>query len=354
MRNKIFSLLAPLCAVPFCLSQADAAVAIGAPSLIDVADGKLTFGDVAFSAPTSRGNDGIAAEGNWTHADFPTSATPYPGEAVNAPNPYWEVDLSGNFDLQSVVITDRIGTCCDPNRLNGSTVTFYGAGGSTIGTAPISIADGTFGSIITLDNGGAGYAGVERIRIDGTNQYFQFSEIDALSLVAAPINWALGTTVGYFNGGGAPVNTYPGQPAANVTDGILSSIVHSNDQSADGYYAQVDLGQEIMIDNISLTGRTDGCCPERLENYTLEFRDAAGNLVHTMSNAGQTTSSQIFDVIGDFGGNGPAAQFVRVINSGNNPYGPQIGELEVFGVIPEPSSSLLILASSLFLLRRRR
>ena len=78
MRNKIFSLIAPLCAAPFCLSQADAAVAIGPPSLIDVADGKPTFGDVAFGAPTSRGNDGIAADGNWTHADFPTSATPYP------------------------------------------------------------------------------------------------------------------------------------------------------------------------------------------------------------------------------------------------------------------------------------
>lgn len=109
----------------------------------------------------------LQRKGIGPHADFPSSATPYPGEAGNAPNPYWEVDLSGNFDLQSVVITDRIGTCCDPNRLNGSTVTFYGAGGSTIGTAPISIADGTFGSIITLDNGGAGYAGVERIRIDG-------------------------------------------------------------------------------------------------------------------------------------------------------------------------------------------
>ena len=123
---------------------------------------------------------------------------------------------------------------------------------------------------------------------------------------------------------------------------------------ADGYYAQVDLGQEIMIDNITLTGRTDGCCPERLENYTIEFLDAGGALIHTMTNAGQTTTGQNFDVIGSYGGNGPAAQFVRVINSGNNPYGPQIGEIEVFGVIPEPSSSLLAIASAALLLRRRR
>ena len=188
----------------------------------------------------------------------------------------------------------------------------------------------------------------------GLAQYFQFSEFDAFATLASPINWALGAPVGYFNGGGRQsLPIWASLPAMSLM-GFSPTSCTANDQVADGYYAQVDLGQEIMIDNISLTGRTDGCCPERLENYTLEFRDAAGNLVHTMGNAGQTTTSQIFDVIGDFGGNGPATQFIRVVNSGNNPYGPQIAELQVFGVIPEPSSSLLLLTAASFLLRRRR
>lgn len=365
MKTKTFPNLTPLIATSLLtaaltLPEADAAVAMSPATtgIFDIADGKPTFGDVAFSAPTSRGNDGIdgaANAGNWTHADYPTSATPYPGQAGVAPNPYWEVDLQGSFNLTSFVVSDRAG-CCPDNRLNGSTVTLFGAGGSTVASQVLTVAPNDFGTVMSFDNGGAGFAGVERVRIDGVGQYFQFSEFDAFSMVTlpgAPINWALGTGAGYFDGAGNSVATWGGLPASNINDGVPSTISHALDIAAGGFYAQVDLGQEIMIDNISLTGRI-GCCPDRLENYTVEFRDANGVLVHTMTNAGQTTTAQIFDVIGSFGGNGPSAQFVRVVNTGNNQYGPQIGEIEVFGVIPEPSSTLLALAGSALLLRRRR
>ena len=112
MKNKLITFLAPIGAAALCLSDTQAAVAMGS-TLVDVAAGKPTFGDVAFNSPTSRGNDGISGGTNYTHADYPTSATPYPGGAVNAPNPYWEVDLSGSYNLESVVITDRA-NCCDP------------------------------------------------------------------------------------------------------------------------------------------------------------------------------------------------------------------------------------------------
>ena len=343
-------------------SVASGAIAMSAPSSQNVALGKPTFGDTAFNAPTSRGNDGIdgfANAGNWTHANYPTSATPYPGEAINAPNPFWEVDLQGSYQLDSFVVTDR-GACCDPSRLNGSIVTLFGAGGSVVGTQTLSAAAGGANSS-SFDNSGVGFSGVERVRIDGVNggapiQYFQFSEFEALSTIQTPVNWALGAGVQYYNGSGAPVGTWAGLPASHVTDGILNNHTHALDQFAAGYYADIDLGQEILIDSLDLTGRTDGCCPDRLEDFTIEFLDASGALVHSMSQSGQVTDTINIDVIGSFGGNGPLAKTVRVVNSNGGDYGPQLGELQVYGVtpVPEPSGALLSLLGLAFLVRRQR
>ncbi|MGC6459299.1 MAG: discoidin domain-containing protein [Akkermansiaceae bacterium] len=336
------------------------AIAMGSPTMVNVALNRPTFGDVAFGAPTSRGNDGIdgfADNGNWTHADYPNSGVPYPQGGPVAPNPYWEVDLEGTYDLDNFVVTDRVG-CCDPSRLDGSTVTLFGAGNAIVGTATLSVAGGG-GDVITLNNGGAGWAGVQRVRIDGTSggapiQYFQFSEFQAFSMVATPINWASGGTAQFFDAGGSPAAPWNTFPANNVIDGNLTSISHPLDQFSAGYFLEVDLGQEIFVDSLDLTGRV-GCCADRLEDFTIEFLDGDGNVVHTMNEAGQTTVTENIDVIGSFGGNGPQTQTIRITNSNGAQYGPQVAELQVYGVaIPEPSSILLSLTGVLFLVRRRR
>ena len=344
-------------------SVASGAIAMSTPSEQNVAFGKPTFGDTAFSAPTSRGNDGIDGfdnSGNWTHADYPTSATPYPGEATNAPNPYWEVDLQGSYQLDRFVVTDRVG-CCTGSRLDGSIVTLYGAGGSVVGTQTLTAAAGG-GDVLSFDNAGLGFSGVERVRIDGSNggtpiQYFQFSEFEAFATIQTPINWALGGGVQYYDASGTPVGSWPSLPASNVTDGNPNSLSHPNNPTPHaGFYVDVDLGQEILIDSLDLTGRLDGCCPDRLEGYTIEFRDASGALVHSMAHPGQTAATENIDVIGSYGGDGPLAQIVRVVNTSGNDYGPQIGELEVYGVtpVPEPSGALLAFIGSALVLRRRR
>jgi hypothetical protein len=308
---------------------------------VDVADFKPTSGDVAFGFPTSNGNDGNVSTFN--HAD---NTNPAPN------NPYWEVDLQGAFNLTQIVVTDRAG-CCSPNRLNGSTISLIGAGGALLGTESIGgIVDGTFGSVFSFNNGGVGYSGVERVRIDGSQQYFQFAEFDAFSL--QPKNWALGAVAGHYNAGGSLVASWPSLPAGNITDGNFNSISHPQDQASSGYYAQIDLGQSIYIDSITMTGRLDGCCPERLEGYQLQFLDAAGGLLHTMNHPGSTTPTETIDVIGSFGGLGPQARFVRVVNANGANYGPQIGELQVFGVVPEPSATILLGLGLCGLLRRRR
>ena len=355
MKISAFPLLGVLSVTAISISDAGAIVALGPAVPTNVALNKPTFGDVAFGAPTARGNDGITGAtqpGNWTHADYPTSATPYPGEVGNAPNAYWEVDLQGSFTIDQMIVSDRA-DCCTPNRLNGATITLFDAGGGIVGTESIAgLPDSNPGAATTADFSTT-YANVARVRIDSPQQFFQFSEFEAIANVAQPINWALGASAGYFNSVDAAVDSWGGLPATNITDGVPSSISHPLDMNSAGYYAQVDLGQEVNIDNIALTGRI-GCCPERLENYTIEFRDGLGGLVHTITHPGQTTTTETIDVIGSFGGNGPLAQFVRVINTNGDNYGPQIGELEVFGYVPEPSSSLLALAGLSLLFRRRR
>lgn len=361
LRHALIPLLIGSTLLP--VAPAFAAVAV-APVYTDVADGKPTFGDTAFGAPTSRGNDGVASPDNWTHADYPTSATPYPGEGANAPNPYWEVDLQGSHDLDNIVITDRIG-CCDPSRLDGSIVTLFNGSGGIIGTEMIAGIAGTTGSRLTFDNGGGGYTGVARVRIDGVNggapiQYFQFSEFDAnvFEGATAPINFAAGAPVSLMDASGVPAATWPGFPAANITDGVLSSITHPQPQAATGFYFEIDLGQEILVDNFDITGRgfRDACCPERLEDWRVEFLDGDGMTTFSYDHTGQTVMTDNIDVIGMTGGFGPAAQFVRVINANGADYGPQIGEFALYGVpVPEPGvAGLAAMAACAAAWRRRR
>lgn len=307
---------------------------------LNIAQGKPTFGDTSFGAPTGRGNDGIDGvenTANWTHADYPTSAIPYPGEVDVAPNPYWQVDLGESFDLTRLQLVDRVG-CCDPNRLNGSTITLFDGLGEVIG-APIEV-DGFPASsqvadaVLDFDNEGAGWVGVASIRIDGleTNQYFQFSEFRAFSMQPEPPkNHALGAAVGFFNAEGVAVGAWGSLPEANVTDGAKGTLSHPLDQISPDYYLEVDLGEAVIAGNIAITGRLDDCCPERLEDAKLELLDAGKNVVFTHVMAGQVTDTQVFEVPG-----GIAAQFVRITNANGADYGPQVGEVEVFGLAGDP------------------
>ena len=66
MKTSQFSILTLAAGAGFLLAphHSQAAVAFGPPSIENVALNKPTFGDVAFGAPTSRGNDGITGAAN--------------------------------------------------------------------------------------------------------------------------------------------------------------------------------------------------------------------------------------------------------------------------------------------------
>lgn len=306
--------------------------------LENVALNKPAFGDTSYGAPPSRGNDGIANDaGNWTHADYPTSNIPYPGEVDLAPNPYWEVDLEGTFDLDIIRITDRVG-CCDPNRLEGSVVTLFDAAGEIVATETVEGLEGTTGQVVVFDNGGAGYDGVARIRVDGVDpfgfpiQYFQFGELEAGRITGTeliPKNWALGKTVACFDSSGFETGTWSGFPPGNLTDGSLASISHPLDMLSAEYGFEIDLEESVTIDSLEITGRgfRDNCCPERLQDTTLEILDADRNLVHQEVLDGQIIMTETVD-LSDVN---PVGRFVRLVNTFGADYGPQVGEVVVLG-----------------------
>lgn len=134
--------------------------------------------------------------------------------------------------------------------------------------------------------------------------------------------------------------TWPGYPAANLTDGDPATFTHPEAGSdVKGYYFQVDLGREYGLERIVLSGRNDGCCPERLTQYRIEvYGDREGE-------TGDLRWAAEFRMDGSFppsggtdtirGGANPggifAGRFVRVINAGDLPYSPQLAEIEVYG-----------------------
>ena len=142
-------------------------------------------------------------------------------------------------------------------------------------------------------------------------------------------NLAAGKPIGFFDPAGNAVGAWSSFPATNMVDNNLATVSHPADMASSDYYVELDLGEEIPIGFVVLTGRgfADGCCAERLENTTLAILDGGGNVVSS-----QVLNEQIqFTLEVDLSAVQPRGRYVRVINSGGFDYGPQLGELEVYG-----------------------
>jgi len=69
--------------------------------------------------------------------------------------------------------------------------------------------------------------------------------------------------------------TWSGLPKENLTDGSLSTITHNLTQEPAFFYI-VDLGSTYSFSSIELFNRSDGCCPDRLSNYTISIHADTG------------------------------------------------------------------------------
>lgn len=152
-------------------------------------------------------------------------------------------------------------------------------------------------------------------------------------------NLALGKSGGYFDNTGAPAAAWGALPASNVTDGNPATISHTLAQVSTDYYYELDLGEDFSISSIALTGRgfRDTCCPERLENQTLVILNSSGTEVYRQVLVDQIIMTEEFDLTGA----APFGQFVRIVNTSSAPYGPQLGEVEIYGSSTPPAAPLI-------------
>ncbi len=294
--------------------------------LVNVAQGKPTTGDTAFAFPTSNGVDGTTS--TFTHANN-TNAAPN--------NPYWQVDLTQNYNLTRLEITDRSDGCCSPNRLNGSEIRVYDANNMQIGaTIPITgLSTPSSSQTLVFTNGATGWPGARRIRIDGYVQYFQFAEFRAFT--GQPVLTANLALNGVVTSSGA---TWPGQPASNLTDGNPSTFSHPATGAPFGAYYTVDLGATYALERVVLFNRTD-CCSDRLSNYRVQLLadnigvpgvvNWSGNVRTdgTDSGVGGSDTVRVANGVGSFIG-----RFIRVTDLSNVAYKPQIAEIEAYAPVP--------------------
>ena len=170
---------------------------------------------------------------------------------------------------------------------------------------------------------------------DGTGDFDEVTAGTDPNDPAAGGNLALGKLGGYFTAAGDPAGSWGGLPATNVNDGLPGTISHPLEMVSADYYYEIDLGADTSISSIALTGRgfRDNCCAERLENPTLVVVNSTGDEVFRQEYVGQIVMTETFDLSAA----PPFGQFVRVINSSGASYGPQLGEIKIFGSSKPPA-----------------
>jgi hypothetical protein len=72
-----------------------------------------------------------------------------------------------------------------------------------------------------------------------------------------------------------PGPSWSGLPPENLTDGNLSTFTHNLNTVSDWSFI-VDLGSTVPLENIELFNRNDGCCPDRLSNFTVSIHGDTG------------------------------------------------------------------------------
>jgi hypothetical protein len=98
----------------------------------------------------------------------------------------------------------------------------------------------------------------------------------------------------------------------------------------------VDLGEEFLIDSVTIWNRTDSCCTTRLDDAIIELFDSAMVFVAFYQGTG-TFASPDFTI----GGNGFTAQFVQVRLEGQGRI-LSLAEVQVFSEVPEPAALALL------------
>lgn len=305
------------------------AIALQPPTAVNVA----VYGAATASAPTWPGlGPQNLIDGNALTVTHPQGAA---GETLGFT---YTVNLGTLYHFERLEILNR--TACCPERLTNYRVRLHhdagGAPGPAVWSADVrtdgsNSGDGGVDTLVAGDDPAGTFAGqfitVENLSSEAYNP--QIAELRAFSFDPRPVNLATGKPVELFDATGTPAATWNGFPASFLVDGILGTFSHPQPQFSSGYYYRIDLGAETPVGEVRVSGRLDGCCPERLNNARLEIRDGNFNTVWQHILTGQVTA-QTAVATGDVTG-----RYVIIVNTDGADYGPQVSEVVVLPPLPQ-------------------
>jgi hypothetical protein len=251
------------------------------------------------------------------------------------------IDLGGTFDVNRVRAHQRNDGCCQ-DRLVDFTISLLaddGAGnpGAVVasGTHSGQPANSSSGDVILSPLVG------RFIRIqnnDGTNRTLSIGEIEAFSSNVAPLALASldGTNDHALSSDGATVES----ATVGGGHGVATATIDGNEQTggatwtvtAVGAQITIDLGGTFDVNRVRAHQRNDGCCQDRLRDYTVTLLadDGTGNpgaVVASGRHAGQAVTNSSGEVVLT---KAPVGRYLRVKNNGGANRPLHIGEIEAF------------------------
>jgi hypothetical protein len=292
------------------------------------------------AAQSSTAHGGVAARG--IDGGLGTSYSRDKTTTHTNANPFnwWEVDLGGTFALSQIDLYSR-GDCCTPLRLGDFRVNVLDAPGGTVvhsqhfaGSVPINtmqsfaVPAGTTGGAVRVqivgENGGAN---------DGLNNAGNGTLSLREVVVHGTANVANGTNLARQFGGATQSSTRSGSggnAAQFAIDGNTNgafgggSVTHTNSQASPWW--RVDLNSTFGIDNVVIYERTDSCCNQRLNNFTLSVLDATMTPVYSTVVPGNVPTKSYYAIPP-----GTDGQFVQIQMNGTSSRTLELAEVQVFG-----------------------
>lgn len=291
----------------------------------------------------------------------------------NAPVEWVKVEVPANVNVDVIRIFNRTDCCAD--RLNGAVVKAF----SDVAMATnVYTSSAISGSLRRMDFDFGGTQSLRVVEVSHQNQYLHIGEVQLFtkSNVILPLGTNLSTagiaaaTPNMSSQWGGGSFTSAGiYPSEDAVDGLFTNFNHTADfgagQAPSDQWWNMDFGEAMQIQEVNMSNRGDGCCPERLRDITVQVLDGSGTPVWTsvLLNPGNSMGSPgtiPLDIASLNGGVPVTGNQVRITrlrdaaSSGGDSYTLSLGEVAIIGgSIPEPAG-LLCLALGLISLRRRR
>lgn len=294
------------------------------------------------------------------------------------PNPTWNLNLNGSYDIARIVINNRGDGCCQA-RLRDIRVTIRNAND----TADVFVSDllnpenvlgnGLFDvgpANLTLDlvalTGGLVHGGRILITrtpdadLSGSGGQGDANEGAVLSLGEVQVLADAGQSLANLalTGVATQSTTNGAFTASRGNDGSLTNFTHTLGTDPNPTW-QVNLGGTFELDNIVIRNRGDGCCQSRLRDIRVTIRNAADTadvfvsallnpeniLGNKTLNGPATLSLNLVDLTGGRVSGGivritrvPDPDLSGTTGQGNTDEGAvlSLGEVQVFGVAAAP------------------